>query len=121
MAQALQQDNRIIAQTISPIDNSIFIERSLHDASDINEALDSAKMAQKSWRKLPLEERQEFLTKALEALLSKSDDIALEITKQMGRQLWRMLYRLSKKALSAILSAKRWALWRLLRRGITRF
>jgi acyl-CoA reductase-like NAD-dependent aldehyde dehydrogenase len=87
MAQALQQDNRVIAQTISPIDNSIFIERSLHDAGDINEALDSAKIAQKAWRKVPIEDKQELLTKALEALLSKSDDIALEITKQMGRPL----------------------------------
>lgn len=72
-------------KTISPIDNSTLLERPLNTKSDINTALTTAKKAQKSWQKTPIAEKQKILSDAIKHLLSKTDEISLELTKQMGR------------------------------------
>jgi acyl-CoA reductase-like NAD-dependent aldehyde dehydrogenase len=85
MAQPLEKFNNKTFKTISPIDGSIYLERMLNNIMDIDRALDNASMAQKKWQGTPLSERQELLTKAVKYLVSKSDEIAKEITWQMGR------------------------------------
>jgi len=87
MTQPLQKIQTVGFQTISPVDDSVYLERPFNDRADIDAALNRAKAAQKKWKKIPLKEKQAYLTKALEALLSKSGDIAEEITLQMGRPL----------------------------------
>jgi acyl-CoA reductase-like NAD-dependent aldehyde dehydrogenase len=72
-------------QTISPVDGRIYVERPLETAAGINRALDFAQRAQIAWAALPLAARCEVLTKAVDAFVAKTNDIAAEITWQMGR------------------------------------
>jgi acyl-CoA reductase-like NAD-dependent aldehyde dehydrogenase len=72
-------------KTISPIDGRIYVERSLETAAGIDRALDSAQRAQLAWRSLPLAARCDFLRSAVDAFVAKANDIAAEITWQMGR------------------------------------
>jgi acyl-CoA reductase-like NAD-dependent aldehyde dehydrogenase len=72
-------------QTISPVDGRIYVERPLETAAGINRALDSAQRAQIAWAALPLAARCEVLRKAVDAFVAKTNDIAAEITWQMGR------------------------------------
>jgi acyl-CoA reductase-like NAD-dependent aldehyde dehydrogenase len=72
-------------KTISPVDGRIYVERPLETAAGINRALDSARLAQAPWAALPLVARCEMLTKSVDAFVAKTNDIAAEITWQMGR------------------------------------
>lgn len=72
-------------KTISPVDGRIYVERPLETAAGIDRALDSAQRAEAPWAALPLATRCAILTKAIDAFVAKTDDIAAEITWQMGR------------------------------------
>jgi acyl-CoA reductase-like NAD-dependent aldehyde dehydrogenase len=89
MGQALEQNIKTpqeqMLRTISPIDGGLYLQRSLDSRDDITAALLKAENAQKTWKKMPLEDRQALLLKALGALMAQQDDIAMEITQQMGR------------------------------------
>ncbi len=75
--------NKLI--TISPIDGSIYVERHYAHGDQIEAALNMAKTAQKSWKKVHLAERKELCTKAIDAFVAKKDEIAEELCWQMGR------------------------------------
>ncbi len=74
-----------VMRTISPIDGELYLQRRLDSRADIAAALLKAENAQKTWKRLPLEDKQALLLKALDALMAQQDDIAMEITQQMGR------------------------------------
>jgi acyl-CoA reductase-like NAD-dependent aldehyde dehydrogenase len=74
-------------KTISPVDGRIYVERPLQTAADIDRALDAAHTAQRHWAALPLATRCDILTKAVDAFVAQANDIATEITWQMGRPL----------------------------------
>jgi acyl-CoA reductase-like NAD-dependent aldehyde dehydrogenase len=72
-------------KTISPVDGRIYVERPLHSAADIERALERARAAQLAWAAVPLATRCALLTRAVDAFVARADDIATEITWQMGR------------------------------------
>lgn len=72
-------------RTISPVDGSVYVERPLAGAAEINKALDVARAAQAQWRTVSVATRQEILRKAVAAFVAKKDEIAAEISWQMGR------------------------------------
>ncbi len=72
-------------KTITPVDNSVYLEMEYHDKNDINTTLELAKKAQKEWRKVPIEEKIVLLNKFVEILSKKSEQIAKELAFQMGR------------------------------------
>jgi acyl-CoA reductase-like NAD-dependent aldehyde dehydrogenase len=72
-------------KVISPIDNSVYAERPLAKPADIDRALDLARKAQRSWRNAPLSERALILNRFCDAFEAKRDEIARELTWQMGR------------------------------------
>ncbi len=72
---------------VSPVDGSVYVERSLAQSGEIAAALEKARAAQTVWRHTPLSERQALLTKAVDAFVAKRDEIAEEISWQMGRPL----------------------------------
>jgi acyl-CoA reductase-like NAD-dependent aldehyde dehydrogenase len=74
-------------KTISPVDGRVYVERPLETASGIDRALDAARAAQRAWAALPLESRCAVLSRGVDAFVAKAQDIALEITWQMGRPL----------------------------------
>lgn len=87
MTQTSLKDTSQTFDVISPVDNDLYLTRTYHNETDIEDALCRAKEAQKSWAKLPLSDKQTLLEKALDALLGNADDIAEELTWQMGRPL----------------------------------
>ena len=72
-------------KTISPIDGSVYVERTLADDTAVEAALVKAALAQKEWRKTTLTEREMICRKAVEYFLNNADEIGLELTWQMGR------------------------------------
>ncbi len=72
-------------QTISPIDNSIYVQRAYASSKSIDTALELASRSQKKWKATPLSIRKELCTKFVDAFVAKSDTIAEEICWQMGR------------------------------------
>lgn len=71
--------------TLSPIDNSIYVERPLATAADIDAALNRARVAQRAWRDTSIAERAVILNRFCDIFETKRDEIALELTWQMGR------------------------------------
>jgi acyl-CoA reductase-like NAD-dependent aldehyde dehydrogenase len=72
-------------QTISPIDNSIYVERQLATPAQIEAALDRARRAQQAWRQVPVAARASTLNRFCDLFEAQRDAIALELTWQMGR------------------------------------
>ncbi len=71
--------------SISPIDNSIVAERPVISVKELSNIIKHSCQAQKSWSQLPIKDKAVLCHKAIDALLSRTEDIALEITQQMGR------------------------------------
>lgn len=71
--------------TISPITNKPVLTRSGLSASDLERLGVQATEAFLSFRKTTLAERQNIVQKALKLLGDKQDELAKELTEQMGR------------------------------------
>ncbi|MFV2060719.1 MAG: aldehyde dehydrogenase family protein [Gammaproteobacteria bacterium] len=71
--------------SISPIDNSIVAERPVVSEKELSKIINKSRHAQQSWSQIAITEKAVLCHKAIDALLSKTDDIAMEITQQMGR------------------------------------
>jgi acyl-CoA reductase-like NAD-dependent aldehyde dehydrogenase len=74
-------------KTISPIDGSVYYSAKEHTAGDIQNTLNLAKKAFPLWSDLSVSERSVFVTLFVKAIKSETDEIAEEITHQMGRPL----------------------------------
>jgi acyl-CoA reductase-like NAD-dependent aldehyde dehydrogenase len=72
-------------KTISPVDGSVYLERGQASDRDIEGALAQATKAQKDWRRLPVEERARLVTTFVDNFIADRNEIALELTWQMGR------------------------------------
>ena len=71
--------------TISPVDSSTYVERTLAMPAQIEATLESARIAQRLWRAVPIAERAAILGRFCDAFESRGDAIAEELTWQMGR------------------------------------
>ena len=74
-----------IQRTISPVDGRVIVERELADEAAVARALERAEVAFPGWRAMPVAERCALLEKAVTAFVGRRDEIAHEITAQMGR------------------------------------
>src|SRR6185436_13706121 len=83
--RALFRDYLGMIKVISPVDGSVFVERPLAKAADIESSLDRARIAQRSWRTVPVTERARILNRFCDLFEAKRDEIARELTWQMGR------------------------------------
>ena len=72
-------------KTITPIDGSVVVERAFADADLIDATLDKSVQAQREWKKVPLSKRQAICSQMVDAFVANKDDIASEISWQMGR------------------------------------
>jgi acyl-CoA reductase-like NAD-dependent aldehyde dehydrogenase len=71
--------------TISPITNKGIIDRKGLSDSELSTLASKSTEAFKSYKKTSLDERKKYIKKALEIITSKQDELAKEITEQMGR------------------------------------
>jgi acyl-CoA reductase-like NAD-dependent aldehyde dehydrogenase len=74
-----------VQKTISPIDGSVFVERTLAEGVEIGEALDRAVAAQRAWKAVPVAGRAAICRKFCDIFESKKDAVAIDLTWQMGR------------------------------------
>jgi acyl-CoA reductase-like NAD-dependent aldehyde dehydrogenase len=72
-------------QTLSPVDGRVYVERRIDDSAAIDRALERARAAQRNWAHRPLAERVALLDRAVDAFVARGDEIAPEISWQMGR------------------------------------
>lgn len=72
-------------KTISPVDNSVYLEENLNTLDDIQESLTKAKEAQKLWQDISLDIKKNYIRKFIDELVSHKDAISREISCQMGR------------------------------------
>jgi len=72
-------------QCISPVDNSVYVERETASAAAIQQALETASAAQRDWKTTPIAERQAVCSRAVDAFVARKAEIAEELTWQMGR------------------------------------
>ena len=71
-------------KTITPIDNTVYVEREYH-SSKIEYTIDSSMKAQKDWANLNVNERVKLLKNFVNDFLSRGDVIGEELSKQIGR------------------------------------
>ncbi|MBC8445442.1 MAG: aldehyde dehydrogenase family protein, partial [Rhodospirillaceae bacterium] len=72
-------------RTITPVNGSLYVERDFANEQQIAAALSAARDAQVAWRNTPISERAAICTRAVDAFVAAKDDIAGEISWQMGR------------------------------------
>ena len=74
-------------KTISPIDNSVFVERPYATSSEIENALHLSDQTKLKWKNTSLSNRKELVSKFVESFLSNHKEIEEELCRQMGRPL----------------------------------
>jgi acyl-CoA reductase-like NAD-dependent aldehyde dehydrogenase len=74
-----------LQRTLSPIDNSVYVERELATAPQIDATLDRARQAQADWRRVPVAERAAIVGRFCDAFERRRDAVAQELAWQMGR------------------------------------
>lgn len=71
--------------TISPSTNKPILERNGLSDIDLSQLPERSLEAFQTWRKTTLKKRQQIVEKALDLISKKQDDLAKELTDQMGR------------------------------------
>ncbi len=74
-----------LQKTISPVDGRVYVERELAAGGTVDRVIHAATTAQQAWRKVALEERAVICRRFVDAFIAHRDEIALELTWQMGR------------------------------------
>lgn len=74
-----------IQKTISPVDGSVYVERELADAATVEATLARAVEAQRAWREVSIGERARLCSAMVDAFVARRDQLAEELTWQMGR------------------------------------
>lgn len=69
----------------NPFDNAIVFERPYEDQSSVNELVMAARNAQLQWKEIDLSERRDRVLKAMEWFEEHSNEVAEDITRQMGK------------------------------------
>lgn len=89
--QWINSKNEKIIEIFSPIDNSLVGKVQAMSKEDVNEAIETAKEAQKEWRNTELNKRIDILYKAADLLIENKEELAkllmMEIAKDMKSSL----------------------------------
>jgi len=72
-------------KTITPVDGSVYVERVLATNAEIERALFMAEKAQKTWKQVPVADRAAILRRMAEWCVARAEELATELTWQMGR------------------------------------
>jgi acyl-CoA reductase-like NAD-dependent aldehyde dehydrogenase len=74
-----------IQRTITPVDGTVYCARQRASEAELETVLQRAAAAQRAWRSTGLAERAAICRRFCDAFEAKRDEIALELTWQMGR------------------------------------
>jgi acyl-CoA reductase-like NAD-dependent aldehyde dehydrogenase len=74
-----------VQRTITPVDGSVYAERKLASGKSIEAVLSKAVEAQKAWKQVPVGERAAIVRRMAEWCVARADELAGELSWQMGR------------------------------------
>jgi acyl-CoA reductase-like NAD-dependent aldehyde dehydrogenase len=77
--------SEVVQRTITPIDQSVYVEREAATARQVEGAIAKAVAAQEAWSRESVAERAGVCRRMLDWLLEHADEIGKELTWQMGR------------------------------------
>lgn len=77
--------NDRVFQTVTPIDGSVVVERSLATDAAIEATLARAVDAQRRWARVPVGESAAICARAVEWCVARAESLGAELTTQMGR------------------------------------
>ena len=72
-------------KTITPIDNTVYVERNYASSQEIENTLNISKKTFLDWQNTPIVERKKILTKFVDSFLENNKEIEEELCRQMGR------------------------------------
>ena len=72
-------------KTVTPIDNSIFVERNYASNTEVENVLESSLVARKDWFNTPLAERKTLIKKFVDSFLSNQKEVVETLCRQIGR------------------------------------
>jgi acyl-CoA reductase-like NAD-dependent aldehyde dehydrogenase len=74
-----------VQRTVSPVDGSVYAERRLASGTQVQDALEKAVKAQKTWKQVPVAERAAICRRMAEWCAGRAGELAGELSWQMGR------------------------------------
>ena len=74
-----------IQKTITPIDNSVYLERPLSTEAEIEKVIESSKKSFQSWKNTSIEDRITIINKFIDNLIALKPEVSKEICWQIGR------------------------------------
>ncbi len=106
-------------KTITPIDNTIYVERKFATPEEIENTLNVSKKVFNDWKTTSIDERKKILSKFVDCFLENNNEIEEELCRQMGRPInqcggemngfeerARYMIEKSEQALARIISKK---------------
>ena len=72
-------------KTVTPIDNSILVERNFASNSEVENVLESSLIARKDWSNTSLAERKTLIEKFVDSFLSNQQEVVETLCRQIGR------------------------------------
>lgn len=85
-------------QSINPATGDVIAEFALHDAAEVERALEAAARAQKHWRRVPIDQRVKLLTAMAADLRANKAEFARLITGEIGKPITESLAEIEKCA-----------------------
>ena len=74
-----------IQKTITPIDNSVYLERPLSTQNEIDNVIDNSKKIFQSWKSTSIDNRIKIINKFIDNLIALKPEVSKEICWQIGR------------------------------------
>ena len=74
-----------IQKTITPIDNSVYLERPLSTQNEIDKVIENSKKSFQSWKNTSIEDRITIINKFIDNLIVLKPEVSKEICWQIGR------------------------------------
>ena len=74
-----------IQKTITPIDNSVYLERPLSTQNEIDNVIENSKKSFQSWKSTSIDDRIKIINKFIDNLIALKPEISKEICWQIGR------------------------------------
>ena len=74
-----------IQKTITPIDNSVYLERPLSTQNEIDNVIENSKRSFQSWKSASIDDRIKIINKFIDNLIALKPEISKEICWQIGR------------------------------------
>ena len=74
-----------IQKTITPIDNSVYLERPLSTQNEIDNVIENSKKSFQSWKSNSIDDRIKIINKFIDNLIALKPEVSKEICWQIGR------------------------------------